>query len=187
MLDLKFIRENADLVKTNCQNRLATVDVDKLLSLDQEVRTLIASIEKARAERNQASKTKPTPETIAAMKALGEAMKVQEESLATKEASLKELIMAVPNLTHPEVKVSDNEDDNPVLEICGKIPQFKFTPKDHVELAASLDLIDFDRATKVSGAKFYYLKNELALLEYALIQYSLNILLSPYLTDIHPL
>jgi len=177
MLDIKIIRENPDLIKANTRNRLSSVDIDVLLSLDTEVRGLIASIETARSKRNKVSKTKPTPEIIAEMKSLGETLKNEEEKLAEKEAQLKELLMAVPNLTHPAVHVSENEDDNPVLETYGQPTKFNFVPKDHVELAASLDLIDFDRATKSSGAKFYYLKNELALMEFALIQYALNILI----------
>ena len=86
--------------------------------------------------------------------------------------------LAVQKLTHPDVRVSENEDDSPVLETYGKATKFNFVPKDHVELALDLDLIDFDRGTKASGAKFYYLKNELAMMEYALIQYALNILIN---------
>ncbi|MDP2944064.1 MAG: serine--tRNA ligase, partial [bacterium] len=170
------IRENPELIKTNSRNRLAAVDIDALLALDAGIRNLLTDVETARAKRNQASKTKPTPEIIAAMKTLGESLRGKEEKLAIQEIKLKELILAVPNLTHPAVKVSANEDDNPILETYGAPTKFKFAPKDHVELAASLDLIDFNRATKVSGAKFYYLKNELALLEFALIQYALEIL-----------
>lgn len=177
MLDIKIIRENSELVKTNSKNRLSSVDIDALLALDTEVRNLITEIEGARAKRNQSSKIKPTPEIIAEMKSLGELLKAKEKELEDKQSKLTELLMAVPNLTHPDVKVSDNEDDNPVLETCGAPTKFEFTPKDHVELAADLDLIDFDRAIKVSGAKFYYLKNELAIMEYALIQYALEILL----------
>ncbi len=177
MLDLKIIRENPELIKKNSQNRLADVDIAALLALDAEVRGLMTEIEAARAKRNQSSKTKPTPEIIAAMKALGESLKAKEADLLEKEARLANMLLSVPNLTHPAVKVSDNEDDNPVLGIFGEPARFKFAPRDHVALAESLDLIDFDRATKVSGAKFYYLKNELALLEYALIQYSLGILI----------
>jgi len=178
MLDIKLIRENPDLIKTNVRNRLATVDIDILLNLDKDIRTLITNIETARARRNQASKTKPTAEIIAEMKTLGDNLKNWEADLIAKEGQFKEMLLAVPNLTHPSVKVSTNEDDNPVLETYGAPTEFKFTPKDHVELAAALDLIDFDRGTKASGAKFYYLKNELALMEYALIQYALNILVA---------
>jgi len=177
MIDIKIIRENPELIKTNSRNRLSWVDIDVLLKLDTEIRNLQTETENARAKRNQSSKTKPTPEIIAEMKALGERVKTQEAELLDKQAKFNEMLLAVPNLTHPDVRVSDNEDDNPVLETYGKPTQFKFAPKDHVELAEALDLIDFDRATKASGAKFYYLKNELVLLEYALIQYSLGILL----------
>ena len=93
------------------------------------------------------------------MKTVGELLKSQEEALLEKETKLKELLLSIPNLTHPDVVISTNEDDNPVLETYKEATKFDFTPKDHVELAAALDLIDFDRATKVSGAKFYYLKN----------------------------
>lgn len=184
MLDIKTIRENPELIKTNSKNRLALVDIDKLLALDIKVRALITNIESARARRNQASKTKPTPEIISEMKTIGEDLKKWELELSEKEAELKEMLANVPNLTHAEVRVSDNEDDNPVLETCGEATKFDFAAKDHVELAAELDLIEFDRATKVSGAKFYYLKNELALMEYALIQYALEILIKKGFTPI---
>ncbi len=186
MLDIKFIRENAELIKNNSANRLALVDVDELLKLDSEIRVLIKLVEEARAKRNQFSKTKPTPEIILEMKNLGESLKLQETELSNKEMKLNELLLAVPNVTHPDVKVSNNENDNPVIETYGEPTKFKFTPKDHVELSMDLDLIDFDRATKVSGAKFYYLKNELALMEYALVQYALAILVghgfTPFIT-----
>lgn len=178
MLDIKLIRENKAMIKVNCQNRLAKVDIDLLLNLDQEIRELKVATETARAQRNKISKTKPTPEIILAMKKLGEVLKEQETQLVDLEQKFKELLMSVPNLTHPDVKVSDNEDDNPILEQYLEPTKFKFKPLDHVELAESLDLIDFERATKVSGAKFYYLKNELAYLEFALIQYALEILIN---------
>jgi len=187
MLDIKLIRENAALIKTNCQNRLASVDIDLLLNLDTEIRSLKTSTEAARSERNRISKTKPTPKIIAEMKELGETLKTQEAKLAELEIQFRELLMAVPNLTHRQVKVSKDENDNPVLEKHLAPTEFKFKPLDHVELAEALDLIDFDRATKVTGAKFYYLKNELAFLEFALIQYALEILINhgftPYITS----
>jgi len=175
MLDIKFIRENADLIKQNSKNRLSKVDIGELLSLDEVRRKLETSIDVLRAKRNQASKTKPTPEIIAEMKTIGEAIKKDEKQLAEIMPRYQELLLEVPNITHKEVHVSLDENDNPILEILGKPTKFKFTPLDHVQLAENLDLIDFDRATKVSGAKFYYLKNQAALLELALIQYALEI------------
>lgn len=175
MLDIKFIRENLDLIKQNCKNRLAKVDVDKLLELDAERRELAAKIDELRAQRNLTSKTKPTAEEIVKMKKLGGEIKVLEEKHGSVYSQYKNLLLEVPNLTHPEVRVSQNEDDNPILETFGQPTKFKFTPLDHVQLAQNLDLIDFERAAKVSAAKFYYLKNEAALLEFALIQYALEI------------
>jgi seryl-tRNA synthetase len=175
MLDIKYIRENSEEIKANCKNRLATVDINVLLKLDTQRRELETTINDLRSQLNSGSKTKPTPEAIAEMKALGEQIKAQEASLATVAAQYMDLLNQVPNQTHPDVVVSTNEDDNPVLEIVEEPTKFDFEPKDHIELAAALDLIDFDRATKVTGAKFYYLKNQLVILEQALIRYALDV------------
>ena len=186
MLDLKFIRENAELVKQNTKDRLSNVDIDRLLELDKKRREMEAGMDELRAKRNAASKVKPTPEIIEEMKKIGDEIKQIEDGIIPVNTELKQLLLAVPNLTHPEVVVSDNEDENPVLEIFGEPAKFDFEPKDHVQLAQELDLIDFDRGAKVSGAKFYYLKNELALMEFALIQYALETVMkrgfTPFIT-----
>jgi seryl-tRNA synthetase len=176
MLDIKYIREHAKEVKENCENRLSSADIDKLLELDEKRRKVISEIDSLRGERNQGSKSKPTQEEIERMKQKGAKISELEGELLKVEEVYKEELFKVPNLTHQDVAVSKNEDDNPVLEIIGGPTKFDFEPKDHVELAAALDLIDFDRATKVSGAKFFYFKNELALLEFALTQYCLETL-----------
>lgn len=175
MLDIKFIRENAELVRQNAKDRLSKADIDRLLELDKKRREMEAELDNLRARRNAVSKTKPTPELIKEMKEVGERIKALEEEIIPVNEEFRSLWLAVPNMTHPEVLVSENEDDNPVLETVGKPAKFDFAPLDHVELAEKHDLIDFDRATRVSGAKFYYLKNELALMEFALIQYALSI------------
>jgi len=186
MLDIKFIRENAALVKANSENRLAKVDIDRLVALDKERRKIETEIDNLRAERNTASKIKPTAAIMDKMKKVGEEIKVLEAELAQIEPQYRELLLEVPNLTHPSVVVSQNENDNPVIDTYGKPTKFKFNPKDHVELGEALDLIDFERAAKVTGAKFYYLKNELALMEFALIQYVLDIMIkhdfTPFIT-----
>ena len=175
MLDIKFIRENADLIKENSKNRLSKADIDSFLELDEEIREKVLKLDDLRAQRNLTSKTKPTAEEIEKMKRVGEEIKTIEESLAPLRQKHREIWLAIPNLTHPEVAVSLDEDDNPVLDTFLEPTNFDFPPRDHVELAEINDLIDFERATKVSGAKFYYLKNELALMEFALIQYALEI------------
>ena len=175
MLDSRYIREHAEEVKANTKNRLSGVDIDALLKADDERRELETKINELRSQLNSGSKSKPTGERIEAMKALGGQIKALETQLEPVTAKHRELLLQVPNLTHPEVKVSSDEDDNPIVETFGKPTEFKFEPKDHVALAESLDLIDFERGTKVAGAKFYYLKNELVKLEQALINYALDI------------
>lgn len=175
MLDIKFIRENADLIKENSKNRLSKADIDSFLELDEEIREKVLKLDDLRAQRNLTSKTKPTAEEIEKMKRVGEEIKIIEEALIPLRQKHREIWLTIPNLTHPEVAVSLDEDDNPVLDTFLEPTNFDFPPRDHVELAEINDLIDFERATKVSGAKFYYLKNELALMEFALIQYALEI------------
>ena len=177
MLDLKFIRENKELIIKNSADRLSKANIPELLLADEKHRHLIGQIEELRAKRNQGSKNKPTPSEIAAMKSIGDLitnLEIEEKDAAEK---VHNLLIEVPNVTHPDVKQSDNEDDNPILETVGLIPKFDFKPKDHVELAETLDLIDFERGTKVVGAKFYYLKNELALLSLALNRYALDVVI----------
>lgn len=171
MLDLKFIRDNVDLVTANSAQRLSQADIPALLEADQKLRAVITELESLRAERNQVSHQKPSEEEIKKMKAVGEKIAGLEEQERELAQTVKTFLVEVPNLTHPDVLVSKNEDENPILETHGKIPQFSFTPQDHVALSEALDLIDFERGTKVAGAKFYYLKNELALLSQALNMY----------------
>ncbi|MDP1833726.1 MAG: serine--tRNA ligase [Candidatus Moranbacteria bacterium] len=186
MLDIKFIRENQDKVRENCKNRLVDIDIDRLLGLDEEKRKLQTLTDELRAKRNAGSKGKPTQEQIEEMKKIGDEISALEEKQRMIGVEFRTLLLRVPNMTHPDVRVSDNEDDNPVLDFFGEPAKFDFEPKDHVEIAEKLDLIDFDRAAKVSGAKFYYLKNELALMEFALIQYVLSIVMkhgfTPFIT-----
>jgi seryl-tRNA synthetase len=144
--------------------------------LDEQRRKVIGEIDVLRTERNQGSKGKPSAEEIEAMKQKRVKIGELEAELAKIEITYNEELFKIPNLTHPQVVFSKNEDDNPVLETYKEPTKFDFEPKDHVELAEALDLIDFDRATKVSGAKFFYFKNEMALLEFALTQYCLEIL-----------
>lgn len=176
MIDIKFIREHSEIVKENCKNRLVKVDIDKLLDLDKKNRELTTEIDLMRAKRKAGSKTKPSPAEIEEIKKLNEEIKRLEDVQDLIEKELNELLLQVPNLTYDGVCVSQSEDDNPVIGQFKEPTEFDFKPLDHVELAEKLDLIDFARATKVTGAKFYYLKNELALMEIALIQYAMEIL-----------
>lgn len=175
MLDIKFIRDNKELVKKNSQDRLANVDVDLFLELDEERRSILADAEQLRAERNKLSKSKPTEEGIKQSKKISADLEKAEKGLEEVTRRWRALWLAIPNLTHPEVKTSSDENDNPVLEIVGKIPTFKFTPKDHVEITQKLDWLDFEKASRITGNKFYYIQNELVLINMALINYAMNI------------
>ena len=174
MLDIKFIRENADTIKENNKNRGVKVDVDRLLDLDTMRRDHITHIDALRAQRNQGSKGKPTPEEIAKMRTLGEDIKEQEESLGKIEEEFHELLMKIPNLTHPESPVG-GEDDYKVLETHGEKPDFVFQPQDHEQLMLNLGLIDFERGAKVAGAKFFFSKADLVRLNHALISYGMDV------------
>lgn len=181
MLDIKFIREHVEEVKKNCENRNVKCDIDRLLELDKMRLSQLQYIEELQAEKNKLNELLPktSGEEKAALleqgKAVKEKLALGEPKLDEINIELQEILMIIPNMTHSDVLVSDNEDENPVLETVKEPAKFDFEPLDHVQIAENLDLIDFERGTKVSGAKFYYLKNELVFLEQALINYALNI------------
>lgn len=174
MLDIKYIRENLESVKQNCVNRRSKVDLDKLLALDEQRRNLLKQVEELRASRNQGSKGKPTPEEIAKMRTVGEEIKQLETELARVEEEYKDYLMRVPNLTHPDTPIGGEENFKVIYQSSDEI-KFDFTPKDHEELLLQNDLIDFERGAKVSGAKFYFTKNNLVRLNQALINYGMDV------------
>jgi len=174
MLDLKFIRENPDLIKKNCANRQIKVDLDKFLSLDDEKKDLAREIEKLRAERNKKSKNKPGEEEFAALRAVGEKIKTMEGRLEILNKEHRQIYLQIPNLTHPDSPIG-GEGDYKVLETSGQPPKFSFSPKNHEDLLVSRDLIDFERATKTTAAKFYFCKNNLVRLNLALLNYGLDV------------
>lgn len=175
MLDIKFIRENKELIKKNCQNRHVDVDVDLLIKLDGARRRALKEIEDKRAMRKQKSKGKPTEEEIVALRKVGDEITAKEKEFEEMEKNYHELLLKVPNLTHPKTPVG-GEGDYKVLETHLKPPGFKFSPKDHEELMLNLDLVDFERGAKVAASKFYFAKNNLVRLNQALINYGLDIL-----------
>ena len=174
MLDIKFIRENLDLIKINCQNRRVKVDVDQLLDLDEKRRELLKDVDNLRAIRNQGSKGKPTSEEIIKMREIGEQIKQKEVELSEIDNKYFTILKQVPNLTHPTSPVG-GEEDYRIVCTSGELPKFDFETKDHETLLTNLDLIDFERGTKVTGAKFYFWKNDMIKLNMALINYALDI------------
>lgn len=174
MLDIKFIRDNKDLVKKNCKNRHVNIDIDLLLKLDEERRKLLKETEDLRALRKSKSKGKPNEEEISMLRKVGDNIAVLEKKMEDVDNNYHELLFKVPNLTHPETPVG-GEGDFKVLHISAGPKPFKFTPKDHEELLLNLDLIDFERGAKVAASKFYFSKNNLVRLNQALINYGLDV------------
>lgn len=174
MLDIAYIRTHVDEVKKNCRDRRVKVDIDALLSLDEERRKLQHELDELRADRRQTSKAKPGPAEMERMKQVGERVRKIEKELAKIEKNYFELLLLVPNLTHPDVPIG-GEDNFKVIAEEGSGLEFNFKPTDHETLMTNLDLIDFERGAKVAGAKFYYVKGDLVRLNQALIQYGIDV------------
>ena len=176
MLDINFIRQNPDKVKEGCRKKQAKVDIDQLLELDKKKRELLKELEDLRAEQNKISKQAVAKEQIEKAKELKEKIKKIEPDLKKVEEEFNNLMLQVPNLPQEDVPEGRDERENKVLRKVGKKPKFDFQPKDYLEIAENLDLIDVKRAAKVSGTRFGYLKNEAVLIEFALINFVFEIL-----------
>ncbi len=185
MLDLKFVRDNVQLIKENVRNRFMSVDVDHVVRLYDARSDLHQKIDDLRRQRNEnaaSMKAKLLPEErdrlVEQGRQLKEEIAVAEKRLEETEAELFAEAAKIPNLAHPSAPVGKEEKDNTEIKRVGIVPRFDYPARDHVQIAQRLDLVDFDTATKVSGTKFYYLKNEAVLLELALVRYALEILRS---------
>lgn len=178
MLDIQFIRENANLVEEKAAQKNIKVDVDKLLEFDESRRESLQRIEKLRAERNEltaASKgQKPSEEQIKKGKKLREDIEKLEAELKKTEISYDELLKTIPNMPLDEVPIGKSEDENQVMATIGEKPAFDFKPKTHVEIGLAKDWIDKERAAKVTGSRFVYIKGDLARLEFALMQFGID-------------
>lgn len=174
MLDIRFIRENADLVQKSADAKRYKVNVADVLKIDEEKRGLQQQVDNLRAERNdiaaQMKGGKPDPQLIAQGKEIKAKLAELEEQLRDVDSRLTDGINSLPNIIFDDVPMGGEEDSVPVAEWGER----KQTGVDHLDYAISRDWVDFERGAKVAGAKFYYLKNELALLENALLQYGLH-------------
>lgn len=174
MLDIKFIRENKDIVIAGAKKKHVSVDIDRLLSIDDSRRALQQEVDELRAAQNAASGTIASSsgaekETlIAQMQGAKEKLKAAEERMATVMTEWRTLMVQVPNV--PDISVPDGEGDadNREIKVCGDIPTFSFTPKTHFELMLSLGMADFERGAKVAGFRGYFLKGAGAQLAWAL-------------------
>ncbi len=172
MLDIKEVREHPDKVKAAAKNKKVDVDVDAILRLDGAKRSAQLAIEELNRERNEAAKTKDVERGRAAKQKLGDA----ETEAAAVDAALAPMLLKLPNVPTDDTPIGPDESGNVVLRKAGKLPKFAFQPKDHVELGKTLGLIDNELASKVSGARFTYLKGDLARMQQALIQHVFSVL-----------
>lgn len=175
MLDLNKIRNQTSEVKAALLKRMSAekINLEAILKLDEERRELLSKMEALKAQRNQFSKTKPDEETILKMRKLGEEIAQMEELERSLGKNLNEKIMELPNLPADDV-LPGGKENNQVLEVLGKLPEFDFKIKDHVELAESLGLIDYERATKMSGTGFWAYTGLGAQLEWAFLNYFID-------------
>jgi seryl-tRNA synthetase len=172
MLDINFIRENSQMVKDACKNKNVQVSVDLVLGLDKEKRELMTEMETLKAEQNKISRGGADNQAIFAQaKEIKGKIKEMEPKLEKIDTELKNLLLQLPNIPFEDVPVGKDDSENIVLRKVGTTPKWIFhKPKDYMELGEAMDLIDTERAGKVAGSRFGYLKNELPLLEFALIQ-----------------
>ena len=172
MLDLKFIRENAEKVQKSSKDKGIDVDIQELLRLDEEHRTLFSQVQNLYSQRNVAAKER----NVEKGKSLKSEISTKETRLLDLKNELDTLLYSIPNPAKDDVKIGKDESENEIVKTVGTPKKFGFKPKDHLELGESLDIIDIQRAAKVSGARFAYLKNEGVLLEFALQQFAFDTL-----------
>ncbi|MEI6532425.1 MAG: serine--tRNA ligase [Candidatus Roizmanbacteria bacterium] len=174
MLSIDYIRENVEKVKLASKNKNREVDIDKILTLDIQRREIIQQVQKLREERNVLAKSTFTSEVKERGIAIKNELKIIEEKLNAIEATIQTEISKVPNIPLDEVPIGKDSNDNKIIKTWKEPTQFKFTPKSHIDLGIALDLIDFERASKVSGSRGYFLKNQLASLHVGLMFYVLQ-------------
>jgi seryl-tRNA synthetase len=191
MLDPGYICGNLDAVKANCRNRNVTADVERVVELMVERKQLIQQTQVLQQRANEVSKLIPQQkdsarrqELIGEGKSLREQVASGEKQLQLIENDLRAVLLTIPNLTHPDAPVGTTAEDNKVIHTWGEPRKFDFAPKDHVALAESLQLVDFEAGASVAGQKFYFLKNEAVLLELALVQYAMQTLIGEGYTPI---
>ena len=181
MLDIKFIRENADLVKDAIRKKRVAFDLDTLIALDDKRKELLGHVEGMRAEQNEVTdsiaKTKDAGEresSIAKMRELKEKLQKKEEELAEVMKEWRKAMLQVPNIPDVSVPEGESDADNKEVRTWGEKPSFSFPAKNHIELMLALDMVDFERGTKVAGFRGYFLKGDGMLLSMAIWQFVLN-------------
>jgi seryl-tRNA synthetase len=185
MLDIKLFRENPEIIKANIKKKAQDAKlplVDKVISLDEEWRKLKSKSDELRASRNTVSREiseakkagKDVKELMKKASSIPDEILKVEETMAKLESEMTEIQRKLPNIMWKNVPKGKDSSENPTIKTWGKMPKFDFPIKNHVELAEALNIADFDASARVSGNGFYYLKNELALLNQALIRFAID-------------
>ncbi|MDN5274188.1 MAG: hypothetical protein JWP06_89 [Candidatus Saccharibacteria bacterium] len=178
MLDIRFIRENAEGVQENARVKGYDVNIEELLRLDQSKRQLQQQADELREKRNEIASRmkggKPSDELIAEGKAIKDQLVDFEKALKEAELSFMTLLKKVPNMALSDVPVGSSEDDNVIAKTVGEPTKFVFTPKNHAEIAEAKGWLDKERAVKVAGARFAYLKGDLVMLDWAMNMFALS-------------
>lgn len=180
MLDIKFIRENAEVVRDAARKKKIAFNIDELIAVDDERRAILTSVEDLRAKQNKAGESVGAVKDTVERDALIAELRVSKEALAAEEEKLKVvmkrwqmLMIQVPNIPDMSVPEGDSDADNKEVKVWGEKPTFSFTPKSHIDIMTTLDMIDLERGTKVAGFRGYFLKNDGALLSFAIWQAAL--------------
>jgi len=187
MLDIKFIRENKDLVKDAVKKKFMDVDIDRLLQLDEKRRGLIAESETIKAEQNKLSKELARgkdEKLLEKSKEMKEKFKDMDEELKGIEHEYRDLMLRVPNIPSADTPIGADDSFNKEIARWGKISEFDFPIKDHIQLGKDLDIIDTETGVKVSGFRGYYLKNQGAILHWAVLWYCWQKMLSEGFTAV---
>ena len=193
MLDIKFIRQNPEKVKEGAAKKQAKCDIDRLLEVDKKRREILQALEDMRAQKNKASKDiqaagdpKEKEVIILKMRELDENSDRLTSSLKESEEEFIKLMRQIPNLPLEEAPEGKDDKENVVLRDEGKKPDFDFEPKDYMKIATALDLIDTERAAKVAGSRFGYIKGEAAMLELALVNLAFDTLIREKFMPVFP-
>ncbi len=194
MLDIKYIRENPDEVKTRLESKNTVIDIDKLLQLDIDKRKLLGKTEELKAERNKATQMiaqlkrekQDATEPIAKTREIGDKITVLDGQIRELDVDIRKIMMSMPNLPHVSVPVGKSEKENVTVKEIGEKRAFSFKPLDHLELSDKLGIMDFKRASRMSGSGFPLYIGKGARLERALINYMLDFHIKDGFTEIIP-
>ncbi len=183
MLDLKFVRDHIEPVRRMLHDRQVDLDLESFLGLDEERRQILREVEELKRRRNLASDgiaqmkqaRQDATSQIEEMREVSQRIKNLDQQLAAVQEKLDETLLLIPNMPHPSVAVGKDEHDNPVVKVWGQPPEFDFQPKPHWDVAESLGILDFERAARMTGARFALYWGIGAALERALISFMLDL------------